>query len=78
MEMQASVKLILAYMKLNGLSQRDLCVVLGTDEAQLSKWINGKHNPCRAWQMRIGEMLGNIEKPKVGKMVRQGHEVITN
>jgi transcriptional regulator with XRE-family HTH domain len=71
MEMTAAVRLIMGYMTLKNKSQREVAYLIGTDEAQLSKWLSGKHNPCRAWQMRIAEVLGEIARPQVGKMERR-------
>lgn len=69
-----AVKVMVGYMKVAGLTQKELAVVLGADAAQVSKWVTGKHNPCRAWQMRIANVLGEIPKPSVGKMERLKHE----
>lgn len=71
--MITAVKLLVGYMGVRGLNQRELAAVLGADQAQISKWISGKHNPCRAWQFRIAELLGDVDKPKIGKMERLSH-----
>lgn len=71
--MLAVVKLMVGYMRMNNLNQQELATVVGADPAQVSRWLTGRHTPCRAWQMRIAHVLGEVEHPKVGKLRRLRH-----
>ena len=75
-KLSASIRLMQSYMKINNLKQKELAIVLGTTESQVCRWLKGRHNPCRAWQMRIGEVLGNITNIQIGKMVRLSHRMV--
>ena len=70
-----SVLLITDYMRVTGLSQRDVAKALGTNSPQVCRWITGKHNPCRAWQYRIATVLAPGKAYAVGKMDRLNHEL---
>ena len=72
-KMTAAQKLMIGYLHVNGVTQEELAATIGADPAQVSRWLTGRHNPCRAWQLQIARTLGNISKPRVGKMVRLRH-----
>jgi len=70
----AAVKVMQGYMKMMGLTQEELATLLGTSPPQISKWINGRHNPCRAWQYRIASVCADVKKPAIPPMKRLSHE----
>lgn len=73
--MNDAVRTLLDCVDRKGMSQLELAKLLGTNPPQVSRWLTGKHNPCRAWQYRIANVIKQVENPTVGKMKRLAHPV---
>lgn len=60
-QMELSVKIanrIYEIMEAQGLSQKDLAILLGKTETEVSRWLSGTHNMTMATIAKISEALG--------------------
>lgn len=60
-QMEMSVKIanrIYEIMEEQGLSQKDLAMLLGKTETEVSRWLSGTHNMTMATIAKISEALG--------------------
>jgi len=63
--MNSAIKLMVGYLKMTGMTQKEMASMIGADSAQVSRWMTGKHIPCKAWQMRIAHVIDGMNRPRV-------------